>query len=180
MRFSVRSLSLLRACALLGLFAASGCVRRTPYVTPAEWPDEAATPLVVPSMEAGAALAAAAAIREVIVTNDDPRLFRGCSSPEQGLNAVVFKQPESGLYYVVVEQRFDRCGGPSGRVLDWWREYAVTAQGKVVARAPPGAAQPSSPSPVPPPNRSSPVPPLDPPPRPEAPPAAQPVPDVPY
>jgi hypothetical protein len=104
---------------------------------PVEWPDEASTPLVVPSVEAGAALAAAAAIREMVRTNKDPRLFRGCSSPEQGLNVAVFKDPKSGLYFVVVSQRFNRCGGPRVRVLDGWYEYAVTPQGEVVAEAPP-------------------------------------------
>lgn len=84
-------------------------------------------------MEAGAALAAAAAVREMVKNNPFPRLFDGCSSPEQGLNAAVFKHPASGLYFVVLHQRFDRCGGPSGRVLDWWYEYAVTPQGEVVA-----------------------------------------------
>jgi hypothetical protein len=108
---------------------------------PVEWPDEASTPLVVPSVEAGAALAAAAAIREMVRTNTDPRLFRGCSSPEQGLNVAVFKDPTSGLYYVVLSQHFNRCGGPRVRVLDGWYEYAVTPQGEVVAEAPPMAGE---------------------------------------
>lgn len=103
------------------------------------WPAPDATPLVAPSMEAGAVLAAAAAIREMIRTNPYPRLFEGCSSPEQGLNAAVFKDPKTDLYYVVLDQRFDRCGGSSGRVLDWYYEYAVTAQGEVLAEAPPPA-----------------------------------------
>jgi hypothetical protein len=123
-----------------------------------EWPDEHSAKLVVPPMEAGAALAAAAAIREMIKTNPHPRLFRGCSSPEQGLEVEVFTGPTPGLYYVVLEERFDRCGGPRGRVLDWWYVYAVTPQGEVVAEAPQpqptwedtGNAPPS-PSPTPPP-----------------------------
>jgi hypothetical protein len=115
-----------------------GCIRPAAIQRqPIEWPDEHSTHLVAPSMEAGAALAAAAAIRELLKTNTNPRLFRGCSSPEQGLNVAVFKDPASGLYFVVLEQRFNRCGGPSGRVLDWWYEYAVTPQGEVVAEAPP-------------------------------------------
>lgn len=112
-----------------------------------EWPDEASTQLVVPVMEAGAALAAAAAIRELVTTQDDPRLFHGCSSPEQGLDVAVFKEPKSGLYFVVLHQRFDRCGGPRGRVLDWWYEYAVTAQGEVLAEAPPESGEAATPVP---------------------------------
>ncbi len=125
-----------------------------------EWPDEHSARLVAPPMEAGAALAAAAAIREMVRTNTDPRLFRGCSSPEQGLDVVVFTGPTKGLYYVVLHQRFHRCGGPSGRVLDGWYEYAVTPQGEVVAEAPPMAGEyvvPSPPSPTPPEQTPSPV-----------------------
>lgn len=100
------------------------------------WPDEHSTRTVVEPMEAGAALAAAGAIREVVRTNPFPNLFAGCSSPELGLDVSVFAGPTEGLYFVAVDQRFDRCGGPSGRVLDWWEVYAVTAQGEVVAKAP--------------------------------------------
>lgn len=87
-------------------------------------------------MEAGAPLAAAGAIREVVRTNPFPNLFAECSSPEQGLDVSVFAGPTPGLYFVAVDQRFDRCDGPSGRVLDWWEVYAVTAQGEVVAKVP--------------------------------------------
>jgi hypothetical protein len=118
------------------------------------WPGEDATQLIVPSVEAGAALAAAAAIREMVGTNPFPRLFRGCSSPEQGLDVAVFKDSSSGLYYVSINQRFDRCGNPRGapvRVLDGYYEYAVTAQGEVVGEVLPAdeAPVPSSPSPPP-------------------------------
>jgi hypothetical protein len=102
-----------------------------------QWPeDENSIKLITPATEAGAALAAAGAIRELIRTNTSSRLFWGCSSPEQGLAVAVFTGPTPGLYYVVLEQRFDRCGGPSGRVLDWWHVYAVTPQGEVLSRAP--------------------------------------------
>jgi hypothetical protein len=101
-----------------------------------EWPDPDSTPLVGAPMEAGAALAAAAAVREMVKENTSPRLFRGCSSPEQGLDVAIFKDPKTGLYYVVLHQRFDRCGGRVVRVLDGWYEYAVTAQGEVLGKAP--------------------------------------------
>jgi hypothetical protein len=113
-----------------------------------EWPAPDQTPLVMPSVEAGAAIAAAAAVREMIKRNPFPDLFWGCSSPEQGLNVATFKDPKTGLYFVVVQQRFNRCGGPSGRVLDGWYEYAVTPQGEVLAEAPlPSAADFDSPAP---------------------------------
>lgn len=120
-----------------------------------EWPDPDSTPLVGAPMEAGAALAAAAAVREMVKERlaADPRLFRGCSSPEQGLDVAIFKDPKTGLYYVVLDERFDRCGGPGYvRTLDGWYEYAVTAQGEVLGKAPamglgPPTFRPSSPAP---------------------------------
>jgi hypothetical protein len=115
----------------------SGCVApAAAWKGQVEWPDEQSARLVVPAMEAGAALAAAAAIREMIESNPYPHLFAGCASPEQGLDAAVFTGPTPGLYYVVLEERFDRCGGPRGRVLDWWHVYAVTPQGEVVGQSP--------------------------------------------
>lgn len=114
-----------------------------------EWPDEASRKKVVPFTEAGAALAAAAAIREMIRENPYPDLFSGCSSPEQGLDISVSTGPMPGLYYVLVDQRFDRCGGPGVRVLDGWYEYAVTAQGEVVGKAPPSPADDAFTSPIP-------------------------------
>ncbi|AGC49002.1 hypothetical protein MYSTI_07730 [Myxococcus stipitatus DSM 14675] len=107
------------------------------------WPDEHTSRKLVDPLEAGAALAAASAIREVVSSPPFPNLFTGCSSPEQGLDVSVFTGQTPGLYFVAVEQRFDRCGGASGRVLDWWEVYAVTAQGVVVAKA----APPESPNP---------------------------------
>jgi hypothetical protein len=128
-----------KAWVIAGLAAVLvGCATRTSaWKGGVEWPDAASTPQVIPAVEAGATLAAAAAIRELIRENPFPDLFRGCSSPEQGLDVAVFKDPKSGLYYVVLHQHFSRCGGPRGRVLDWWYEYAVTSQGEVVGKAPP-------------------------------------------
>lgn len=115
----------------------SGCTVRPPsWQGTVEWPDEQTAQLVAPSVEAGTALAAAAAIREMIQRNPYPDLFAGCASPEQGLNVAVFSYPKTRLYYVVVHQRFDRCGGPRVRVLDGAYAYAVTPQGEVVAERP--------------------------------------------
>ncbi len=127
-----------KVCALAGLTALlPGCL--LPAKTwrgQVEWPGDYTGRGVVPFSDAGTALAAAAAIRELIATNPYPHLFQGCSSPEQGLAFAVHEGPTPGLYYVMLEERFDRCGGPRHRVLDWWHVYAVTPQGEVVAAAP--------------------------------------------
>jgi hypothetical protein len=133
-----------------------GCVpRATAWKGEVQWPDEYSGKNIVPFMEAGPALAAAAAIREMMKQNPYPDLFAGCSSPAQGLDVAVFTGPTPGLFYVLVDQRFDRCGGPRVRVLDGWYEYAVTPQGELVAEAPPSAGEappvsPPVPSPPPP------------------------------
>lgn len=164
---------MLKARALAVLAAVlPGCVRPAPtWKGPIEWPDEHSARLAVPAMDAGAALAAAAAVREMIRTNPHPNLFRGCASPEQGLAVSVYTGPTPGLYYVVLDERFDRCGGPRGRVLDWWYVYAVTPQGEVVGEAPVPSEEP--PSDAPPAPESTPPPAA---PSPEKPPANEPPP----
>jgi|SRR6218665_1271690 len=189
----------IKAYALAGLAAVlPGCVGPSAaWRGQVEWPNDYSGKNIAPLMEAGAALAAAAAIREMIKTNPHPHLFQGCSSPEQGLEVAIYNGPTSGLYYVMLEERFDRCGGPRYRVLDWWHVYAVTPQGEVVAAAPQpqwtwedAEAAPlpkeagEAPAPPPPPTPSSlpeseaqPVPPASPPPTPAPPEASTPVQD---
>lgn len=152
---------MIKACALAVLaMILDGCAPRAKAWTgEVQWPGAYSDKNVVPFMEAGAALAAAAAVREVVRTNPFPRLFVGCTSPEQGLDVAVFTGPTPGLFYVLVDQRFDRCGGPRVRVLDGWYEYAVTPQGEVVAEAPPTAGEApldSPPSPHAPPPETNP------------------------
>lgn len=139
---------MIKVCALAALAAMlPGCVRpAASWKGTVKWPeteqDEQSVKTLIPATEAGAALAAAAAIREMVRTNPFPGLFQGCSSPEQGLDVAVFTGPTPGLYYVVLGQRFDRCGGSPGRVLDGNYAYAVTPQGEVVEEAPPPRAEP--------------------------------------
>jgi hypothetical protein len=152
---------MLKVYTLVGLAAVfPGCAApASAWKGKIEWPDDYSDKNIVPFIDAGTALAAAAAIREMVRQNlaTDPGLFWGCSSPEQGLDVAVFSGPTSGLYYVLVDQRFDRCVGPRVRVLDGWYAYAVTPQGEVVAEAPPpqwtwedAGAAPPPPSPAPP------------------------------
>jgi hypothetical protein len=140
-----------KALTLAGLVAVlQGCAApAAAWKGAVTWPDAHSARTVAEPMEASAALAAAGAIREVVSTSPFPNLFAGCSSPEQGLDVSIFAGPTPGLYFVVVDQRFDRCGGPSGRVLDWWEVYAVTSQGVVVAKAPTPTGEDPSVSPHP-------------------------------
>ncbi|GHH01844.1 hypothetical protein GCM10012319_69850 [Comamonas sp. KCTC 72670] len=125
-----------------------GCATTAPaWKGEVPWPNNHSARTIVEPSEAGAALAAAGAIREVVRTNPFPNLFAGCSSPERGMDVSVFAASTQGLYFVVVDQRFDRCGGPSGRVLDWWEVYAVTSQGEVIAKAPTPTSEDHSASP---------------------------------
>ena len=109
---------MIKVCALAALAATlPGCVRpAASWKGEVKWPeteqDEQSVKTIVPVTEAEAALAAAAAIREMVSANPFPRLFQGCSSPAQGMDVAVFTGPTPGLYYVVLGQRFDRCGGP--------------------------------------------------------------------
>ncbi|MFP2925402.1 hypothetical protein ACLESO_09315 [Pyxidicoccus sp. 3LG] len=132
--------SILGSTFLPALLLGSGCAARAPnWKGTVEWPTEDSARLVGQPMEAGAVLAAAGAIRELVKTNPFPDLFQGCASPEQGLDVAVFTGPTPGLYYVVLHQRFNRCGGPAVRVLDGEFSYAVTPLGEVVAESPPTA-----------------------------------------
>lgn len=175
-----------KGCVLAALATVlAGCAMPTAaWRGPVDWPDEHSAKLVGQPMEAGAALAAAAAVREMVRENlaTDPGLFWGCSSPEQGLDVAIFTGPTPGLYFVVLHQRFNRCGGPSGRVLDGWYEYAVTPQGEVVGKAPPPSGEALEDS-APPSNKAadSPAPPpAEPPPAvPQTPPPAAPSPSLP-
>lgn len=135
----------------------AGCAARaSAWKGRVEWPTGETARLVGQPLEAGAVLAAAGAVRELVRTNPFPDLFHGCAIPEQGLDVAVFTGPTQGLYYVVLHQRFNRCGGPAVRVLDGWYSYAVTPQGDVVAEAPLDTGEDASPTPAEPPPEAAP------------------------
>src|SRR6218665_489427 len=124
-----------------------GCALFRPPLPPAPdpWPAPDATTLVLPGSDAGAVIAAAAALQEFIRTHPDPYLYRGCTHPAQGLDVAVFLEPASRLYFVTLAQRFDRCGGPSGRMLGSLPECAVPALGEVLGESPPPAGEADDP-----------------------------------
>ncbi|WP_257448415.1 hypothetical protein [Archangium lipolyticum] len=85
------------------------------------------------SMDGGAALAASVVIREVIQSlGPRSELFARCPSPAEALDVRVSKW--RGLYYVTVDERFDRCGGSRNRIPGWFESYAVSPSGVVLSR----------------------------------------------
>jgi hypothetical protein len=119
-----------------------GCTTLTAFLgrqPPMQWPTAEELAALRPVSNEGpdelngqAALAAAGALQEAIAQWSDQGLFSGCQTPAQGLGAVVY--PWRGGYYVRVTQRFERCGGKRFRMLDWWESFAVSPEGRVLAR----------------------------------------------
>jgi len=98
-----------------------------------EWPDEV-RPLA--TLEGPAVLAAHAALQRVLASF--PKEYAGdCSYSARALEVTVGQ--EGGLYFVEVNRRVDKCGwavpgfNPS---LHWFELYAVSPDGKVLARYP--------------------------------------------
>lgn len=128
---------------LLLLFAVSalvctGCASTATAQKPGggvEWPGrrDASDITNLGAVDGGAAVAASAAIREVVQrVGPESELFAQCPSPAAALDARVFKWRD--VYYVTVDERFDRCNGPRSRFPDWFESYAVSPAGQVLAR----------------------------------------------
>jgi len=108
-----------------------------------EWPTDEELAALQPvssdvngELNGQAALAAAAAIQETTRLWSGQGLFEGCPTPALGLGAVVYAWKD--YYYVNVTQRFDRCGSKRFRMLDWWEAFAVSPEGRLMARQPEG------------------------------------------
>lgn len=100
-----------------------------------EWPGRSHVSEItnLGAVDGGAALAASAAIREVVQrVGPESELFSKCPSPAAALDARVFKW--RNVYYVTVDERFDRCGEARSRFPDWFESYAVSPAGVVLAR----------------------------------------------
>ncbi|MBZ4415901.1 hypothetical protein K8638_05310 [Myxococcus sp. RHST-1-4] len=87
-------------------------------------------------MDGPAIIAAHAALQRVLAGL--PKEYAGtCSYSAKAMEVVVGQ--DSGLYFVRIHRRPDRCGRIAPGVnatLDWLELYAVTAEGKVLARFP--------------------------------------------
>ncbi|WP_233583389.1 hypothetical protein [Corallococcus sp. CA053C] len=85
------------------------------------------------TLDGPAILAAHAALQRVL--ESFPKQDAGaCESSARSLDVVVGQ--EGGVYFVRIDRRLDRCGWPAGSSLefDWFELYAVSPEGKVLAR----------------------------------------------
>lgn len=112
----------------------AGIFARRPIIAAGiRWPDEV-RPLA--TLEGPAVLAAHAAMQHVLARF--PKEYAGtCTYSAKALEAVVGE--EGGLYFVRINQRPERCGRFAAGVNltpDWFELYAVSPDGKVLARYP--------------------------------------------
>jgi hypothetical protein len=111
-----------------------GIVTRQPIIAEGiRWPDEV-RPLA--TLDGPAVLAAHAVLQRVL--SRFPKEYAGtCSYSAKALEVLVGE--EGGLYFVEIRQRLDKCGlfAPGfNATFDWFELYAVSPDGKVLARYP--------------------------------------------
>jgi len=98
-----------------------------------DWPDDV-RPLAI--LDGPAVLAAHAALQQLL--SRLPKEPAGsCSHSAKAMEVVVGQ--EAGLYFVRINQRVEKCGGFApgfNLTLDWFELYAVSPEGKVLARYP--------------------------------------------
>ncbi|WP_233261925.1 hypothetical protein [Vitiosangium sp. GDMCC 1.1324] len=96
------------------------------------WPENL-RPLA--TLDGPAVLAANAALQRVL--SRVPKEYAGtCEYSAESMDVVIGQ--EGGLYFVRIDRRADRCGWAPGFNLefDWFELYAVSPQGRVLARYP--------------------------------------------
>lgn len=111
-----------------------GIPTRAPIIAAGiEWPDDV-RPLA--TLDGPAVLAAHAALQQLL--SSFPKESAGtCSHSAKAMEVVVGQ--EHGLYFVRINQRVEKCGGFApgfNLTLDWFELYAVSPEGKVLARYP--------------------------------------------
>ncbi|HSP80273.1 MAG TPA: hypothetical protein VLQ93_17200 [Myxococcaceae bacterium] len=111
-----------------------GAVTRQPVIAEGiRWPDEL-RPLA--TLDGPAVLAAHAALQRLLASF--PKEYaEDCSHSAKAMEVLVGQ--EGGLYFVEIRQRVEKCGGFApgfNLTLDWFELYAVSPDGKVLARYP--------------------------------------------
>jgi hypothetical protein len=87
-------------------------------------------------MDGPAVLAAHAALQDLLTryAKDYPG---ACEYSATAMEVIVSKA--DGLYFVRIDHHVDRCGGAAPAFpadLHWWEVYAVTPEGRILARRP--------------------------------------------
>ncbi|MFP2930285.1 hypothetical protein ACLESO_34835 [Pyxidicoccus sp. 3LG] len=98
-----------------------------------EWPDEL-RPLA--TLDGPAVLAANAALQQLLASLPKEHA-KSCAHSAKAMEVIVGEQ--GGLYFVQINQRVEKCGrfAPGFNLtLDWFELYAVSPDGKVLARYP--------------------------------------------
>jgi hypothetical protein len=99
------------------------------------WPENL-RPLA--TLEGPAVLAAHAALQHLLARFEKEGVAGRCGYSAKGLELVVGE--EGGVYFVRIDQRMDKCGWvvPRGfsTEMDWFELYAVSPNGRVLARYP--------------------------------------------
>jgi len=106
---------------------------RTRLVAGIEWPDEL-RPLA--PLDGPAVVAANAALQHLLASFPK-KSARSCAHSAKAMEVVVGEH--AGLYFVQIHQRVEKCGrfAPGFNLtLDWFELYAVSPDGKVLARYP--------------------------------------------
>ncbi|PTL85345.1 hypothetical protein DAT35_01075 [Vitiosangium sp. GDMCC 1.1324] len=87
-------------------------------------------------MDGPAVLAAHAALQQLLASF--PKEYaRTCSHSAKAMEVLVGEQ--GGIYFVQINQRVEKCGGYApgfNLTFDWFELYAVSPDGKVLARYP--------------------------------------------
>ena len=99
------------------------------------WPEDVR---LLTTLDAPAVVAANAALQQLLVRFKEEGVLGRCGYSPKGLEVVVGEG--GGMYIVRINQRMDKCGWvvPEGFSLemDWAELYAVSPEGKVLARYP--------------------------------------------
>jgi hypothetical protein len=114
---------------------AKAAVRKPVIAGGIRWPDEVRT---LTTLDAPAVLAAHAALQQLLARFEKEGVAGSCGYSPKGLELVVGEG--GGMYIVRINQRMDKCGWvvPEGfsTEMDWFELYAVSSEGKVLARYP--------------------------------------------
>jgi hypothetical protein len=100
------------------------------------WPEEVRT---LTTLDGPAVLAAHAALQHLLSRLAKEKVEGSCAYSAKAMEVIVGEG--EGMYIVLINQRMEKCGWvvPPGfsTDTDWFEQYAVSPEGKILARYPP-------------------------------------------